>query len=59
MLLCQHPDLSGIYIGPADLSLAIGEDPSFDKPESSKTYNALYENIRTCKKNKIIQAFTI
>ena len=33
--------LSGIYIGPADLSLAVGEEPSFDKPESSKTFSAI------------------
>ena len=28
--------LDGIYIGPADLSLAIGEKPGFDKDESTK-----------------------
>ena len=31
--IMSTPGLDGIYIGPADLSLAIGEKPSFDKPE--------------------------
>ncbi len=52
--IMSTPDLSGIYIGPADLSLAIGEDPSFDKPESSKTYNAIMKILEHAKKNKII-----
>ena len=30
----KTPGLDGIYIGPADLSLAIGEKPSFDKIEA-------------------------
>ena len=32
------PNLDGIYIGPADLSLAIGQKPKFDNPKGSKTY---------------------
>ena len=27
--------LDGIYIGPADLSLAIGEEPGFDRAENT------------------------
>tara|TARA_Y100001970_G_scaffold269948_1_gene363253 strand:- start:1505 stop:2293 length:789 start_codon:yes stop_codon:yes gene_type:complete len=46
--------LSGIYIGPADLSLAVGEEPSFDKPESSKTFSAIMKILEHAKKNKII-----
>ena len=37
--IMSTPDLSGIYIGPADLSLAIGEEPTFDKPESSSVFS--------------------
>ena len=36
--IMSTPGLNGIYIGPADLSLALGEKPSFDKPENSGTY---------------------
>ncbi len=28
------PDLSGVYIGPADLSLALGKEPRFDQEDS-------------------------
>ena len=35
------PGLSGIYIGPADLSIAIGEEPGFDKPEGTKAYSEI------------------
>ena len=35
------PGLDGIYIGPADLSLAIGETPSFDKPTDSKVFKEI------------------
>ena len=31
--IMSTPGLDGIYIGPADLSLAIGETPGFDRPE--------------------------
>ena len=47
------PGLDGIYIGPADLSLAIGEKPSFDKPEGDPVYEVIM-NLRTFEKNKII-----
>ncbi len=52
--IMSTPGLSGIYIGPADLSLAIGENPSFDNPENSKTYNTIMKVLEHAKKNKII-----
>ena len=33
--------VDGIYIGPADLSLALNEEPGFDKPENSKAYSEI------------------
>ena len=52
--IMSTPGLSGIYIGPADLSLAIGEEPSFDKPEGDKVYNTIMKILEHAKKNKII-----
>jgi len=46
--------LDGIYIGPADLSLALGESPSFDKPEGSKVYDSMMKILEHAIKNKII-----
>ena len=48
--------LDGIYIGPADLSLAIGVDPSFDIPESSPVFKVILTILEHAKKNKIIPA---
>ena len=45
------PGLDGIYIGPADLSLAIGET-SFDKPEGDPVYDSDYEDFRARKKTR-------
>ena len=50
------PGLSGIYIGPADLSIAIGEEPGFDKPESTKAYSEICRILETAKKNNIFAA---
>ena len=47
------PGLDGIYIGPADLSLAIGEEPGFDKPESTKAYSEILKILDHAKKNNI------
>ena len=33
--------VDGIYIGPADLSLAIGEKPGFDRAEDTKAYSEI------------------
>ena len=52
--IMSTPGLNGIYIGPADLSLAIGEEPSFDKPEGDKVYNVIMKILDHAQKNKII-----
>ena len=51
--IMSTPGLDGIYIGPADLSLAIGEKPSFDKPKDSPTYKEITNILNHAKKNKI------
>ena len=48
------PGIDGIYIGPADLSLAIGEKPGFDKPEGSPTYKEIVKILKHAKKNNIV-----
>ena len=45
--------IDGIYIGPADLSLAVGEEPGFDKPENSKAYEQIIKILDHSKKNNI------
>ncbi len=52
--IMKTEDLDGIYIGPADLSLAIGEKPSFDKPEGDPVYDVIMRILEHAKKNKII-----
>ena len=52
--IMSTPGLNGIYIGPADLSLAIGEEPSFDKPEGDKVYDTIMKVLDHAKKNKVI-----
>ena len=52
--IMSTPGLNGIYIGPADLSLAIGEEPSFDKPEGDKVYDTILKILEHAKKNNII-----
>ena len=42
--ILDTPNLDGIYIGPADLSLAIGEEPGFDKEENTKAFNEIKLN---------------
>ena len=48
------PGVDGIYIGPADLSIAIGEEPGCDKPEGSATYKQIVNILNHAKKNNII-----
>ena len=48
--------LDGIYIGPADLSLAVGAEPSFDIPETSPVFNVILTILAHAKKNNIIPA---
>ncbi len=45
--------VDGIYIGPADLSLAIGEAPGFDRPENTKAYSEILKILEHAKKNNI------
>ena len=45
--------VDGIYIGPADLSLAIGEKPGFDRPENTKAYSEILRILEHAKKNNI------
>ena len=52
--IMSTPGLDGIYIGPADLSLAIGEEPSFDKPEGDKVYDTIMKILEHAKSNKIV-----
>ena len=47
------PNLDGIYIGPADLSLAVGEEPGFDKPENTKVYKAISKILESAKKRNL------
>ena len=51
--IMSTPGVDGIYIGPADLSLAIGEKPGFDKPENSKAYSEILRILEHAKKNNI------
>ena len=46
--------VDGIYIGPADLSLAIGEKPGFDRPEDTKAYSEILRILEHAKKNNIL-----
>ena len=52
--IMQTEGLDGIYIGPADLSLAVGEKPSFDKPEGDPVYDLIMKILEHAKKNNII-----
>ena len=52
--ILDTPHLDGIYIGPADLSLAVGEEPSFDKPEGTKAYKEILKVLDAAKKRKLI-----
>ncbi len=51
--IMSTPGVDGIYIGPADLSLAIGEKPGFDRPENSKAYSEILRILEHAKKNNI------
>ena len=51
--IMKTPGLDGIYIGPADLSLAIGQEPKFDNPKGTKTYNEIMKILEKAKKHKL------
>tara|TARA_Y100000590_G_C15567160_1_gene957113 strand:- start:262 stop:1023 length:762 start_codon:yes stop_codon:yes gene_type:complete len=52
--IMSTPGVDGIYIGPADLSFAIGQKPSFDNPEGSLQYEQIVNILKHAKKNNII-----
>ena len=52
--ILDTPNLDGIYIGPADLSLAVGEEPSFDKPENTKPYKEILRILESAKKRNLL-----
>jgi 4-hydroxy-2-oxoheptanedioate aldolase len=52
--ILDTPNLDGIYIGPADLSLAVGEEPGFDKPESTKAYKEILRILDAAKKRNLL-----
>ena len=52
--IMSTPHLDGIYIGPADLSLAIGQEPGFDNPEGTKTYDEILNILKHAKKYKLL-----
>ena len=52
--ILDTPNLDGIYIGPADLSLSVGEEPGFDKPENTKAYKEILRILEGAKKRNLI-----
>jgi len=51
--ILDTPDLDGIYIGPADLSLAVGEEPGFDRPESTTAYKEILRVLKAAKERNL------
>ena len=51
--IMSTPGVDGIYIGPADLSLAIGEEPGFDRAENTKAFSEILRILEHAKKNNI------
>jgi 4-hydroxy-2-oxoheptanedioate aldolase len=51
--IMSTPGIDAIYIGPADLSLALKEKPGFDRPENSKAYSEILRILEHAKKNNI------
>ena len=52
--ILDTPNLDGVYIGPADLSLAVGEEPGFDKPENTKAYKEILRILEAAKERNLI-----
>ena len=52
--ILDTPNLDGVYIGPADLSLAVGEEPGFDKPENTKAYKEILRILDAAKKRDLL-----
>jgi 4-hydroxy-2-oxoheptanedioate aldolase len=51
--ILDTPNLDGIYIGPADLSLALGEEPGFDKTDTTKAYKEILRILEASKKRNL------
>jgi len=51
--ILDTPNLDGIYIGPADLSLAVGEEPGFDKPENTRAFKEILRVLESAKKRNL------
>ena len=52
--ILDTPHLDGIYIGPADLSLSVGEEPGFDKDENTKAYKEILRILEYAKKRNLL-----
>ena len=52
--ILDTPNLDGIYIGPADLSLAVGEEPGFDKRDNTKAYSEILRILDSAKKRNLL-----
>ena len=52
--ILDTPNLDGIYIGPADLSLALGEEPGFDRPETTKAYKEILKILEAANKRNLL-----
>ena len=52
--ILDTPNLDGIYIGPADLSLAVGEEPGFDRPEGTLAYKEIIRILNSAKKRNLL-----
>ena len=52
--ILDTPNLDGIYIGPADLSLSIGEEPGFDKSENTVAFKEISRILDAAKKRNLL-----
>ena len=52
--ILDTPNLDGIYIGPADLSLALGEEPGFDKSENTLAFKEITRILEAAKKRNLL-----
>ena len=52
--ILDTPNLDGIYIGPADLSLALGEEPGFDRSENTKAFKEIIRILESAKKRNLL-----
>ena len=52
--ILNTPNLDGVYIGPADLSLAVGEEPGFDRPDGTKAFKEILKILESAKKKNLL-----